>query len=81
MTTKTEIFFSRVLGFSVFAIVLRGHFGFPLDDSWIHQTVAHNLVNYHVLGFLRGTHSSGFRVFCGLLCLPSSISFSGSPTR
>jgi hypothetical protein len=59
MAAKTAIFFSCVLGFSVFASVLRGHFGFPLDDSWIHQTVARNLVNYHVLGFLPGTHSSG----------------------
>jgi hypothetical protein len=45
--------------FAVFAALQRGHPGFPLDDSWIHQTVARNLVEYHVYGFLPGIHSSG----------------------
>jgi hypothetical protein len=39
--------------------VLRGHFGFPLDDSWIHQVVARNLAEFHVLGFNAGKLSSG----------------------
>lgn len=45
--------------FAVLASVLRQHLGFPLDDSWIHQTVARNLVDYGVLGYLPGVHSSG----------------------
>ncbi len=39
--------------------MLRGHFGFPLDDSWIHQVVARNLAEFHVLGFNAGKLSSG----------------------
>jgi hypothetical protein len=38
---------------------LRTTFGFPLDDSYIHQTVARNLANHHVLGFLADRPSSG----------------------
>jgi hypothetical protein len=41
------------------ASVLRTHFGFPLDDSWIHQVIARNLVETHVLGFTPGRLSSG----------------------
>lgn len=37
--------------FVVLASVLRTHFGFPLDDSWIHQVIARNLAENHVLGF------------------------------
>lgn len=53
------IFFLCVSGFLAVASGLRRHFGFPLDDSWIHQIVARNLVQTHVLGFLPGVHSSG----------------------
>jgi hypothetical protein len=45
--------------FLLLASVLRGHFGFPLDDSWIHQVVARNLAEFHVLGFNAGKLSSG----------------------
>ena len=45
--------------FLAFASILASHPGFPLDDSWIHQTVARNLVETHVLGFLPGVRSSG----------------------
>src|ERR1700734_377785 len=45
--------------FLLLASVLRGHFGFPLDDSWIHQVVARNLAEFHVLGFNPGKLSSG----------------------
>ncbi len=48
-----------ISAFSILASVLRRHLGFPLDDSWIHQTVARNLVDYGVLGYLPGVHSSG----------------------
>jgi hypothetical protein len=45
--------------FLTLASVLRHHFGFPLDDSWIHEVVARNLAQYRVLGFIPGTLSSG----------------------
>jgi hypothetical protein len=38
---------------------LTHHRGFPLDDSWIHQTVARNFAQYHSLGFLPHQRSSG----------------------
>ena len=45
--------------FSLLAGVLRHRHGFPLDDSYIHQTVARNLANYGTLGFTPGHRSSG----------------------
>ena len=45
--------------FLALATVLIGHFGFPLDDSWIHQVIARNFVRYHVLGFTPGRLTSG----------------------
>jgi len=38
---------------------LSGHFGFPLDDSWIHQSVARNFANFGSLGYLPHERSSG----------------------
>ncbi len=64
-----------VCGFAVLASVLRRHFGFPLDDSWIHQTVARNLVDYHVLGYLPGTHSSGSSSLLWTLILASQYKY------
>jgi len=48
-----------VVLFGVMASVLRAHFGFPLDDSWIHQVIARNLVEYHALGFTPGKVTPG----------------------
>ena len=48
-----------LLAFLPLAAVLRGHFGFPLDDSWIHQVIARNLAERHVIGFNPGVPSSG----------------------
>jgi hypothetical protein len=48
-----------LLTFLVLASTLRTTFGFPLDDSYIHQTVARNLAYHHVLGFLADRPSSG----------------------
>jgi hypothetical protein len=48
-----------VISFLVLASVLRSSFGFPLDDSWIHEVIARNLADYEVLGFLPGQLSSG----------------------
>jgi hypothetical protein len=41
------------------ASVLLRQRGFPLDDSYIHQTVARNFARYGVLGFIPGVPSSG----------------------
>jgi hypothetical protein len=48
-----------LLAFSSLASVLFTHFGFPLDDSWIHQVIARNFAQYHVLGFTPGKLTSG----------------------
>jgi hypothetical protein len=40
-------------------VALRHNVGFPLDDSWIHQEIARNLVQYHSFGFTPGVTSSG----------------------
>lgn len=38
---------------------LRGNWGLPLDDSWIHQEIARNLIRYHTWGFVPGVASPG----------------------
>jgi hypothetical protein len=43
----------------VVASALRQQYGFPLDDSYILQTVARNFAHYGVLGFIPGVPSSG----------------------
>ncbi len=45
--------------FLFLASTLRTQYGFPLDDSYIHQTVARNFAHYDVLGFIPGKPSSG----------------------
>jgi hypothetical protein len=52
-----------VLAYSVSLLVLASallrQYGFPLDDSYILQTVARNFAHYGVLGFIPGVPSSG----------------------
>jgi hypothetical protein len=52
-----------VLAYSVPLLVLASallrQYGFPLDDSYILQTVARNFAHYGVLGFIPGVPSSG----------------------
>lgn len=62
-------------GFLTIAMVLDRHLGFPLDDSWIHQTVARNLVDYGILGYLPGVHSSGSSSLLWTLILVSQYKF------
>ena len=45
--------------FLILGSALRIQYGFPLDDSYIHQTVARNFAHYDVLGFIPGKPSSG----------------------
>ena len=44
---------------AIVASALSSQFGFPLDDSYIHQTIARNLAHYGVLGFIPGVPSAG----------------------
>ena len=47
------------LGFAVIGSALIQHFGFPLDDSWIHQSVGRNFAEFGSLGYLPHQRSSG----------------------
>lgn len=44
---------------TLMGLALRNNLGFPLDDSWIHQVIARNLVFSHHWGFTPGVTSSG----------------------
>jgi hypothetical protein len=48
-----------VAGLFSLGVALRHNVGFPLDDSWIHQEIARNLIQYHSFGFTPGITSSG----------------------
>ncbi len=48
-----------LIGLLHLAVALRHNIGFPLDDSWIHQEIARNLVEHHSFGFTPGVTSSG----------------------
>ena len=45
--------------FTCLSSTLRLQHGFPLDDSYIHQTIARNLAEHATLGFITGQRSSG----------------------
>ncbi len=47
------------LSFTYLSSALRLQHGFPLDDSYIHQTIARNLAEHATLGFVTGQRSSG----------------------
>src|SRR5260370_427734 len=47
------------LSFLFVGTALHVQYGFPLDDSYIHQTVARNLAEYGIPGFIPGQRSSG----------------------
>jgi hypothetical protein len=46
-------------GLAALGVALQHNVGFPLDDSWIHQEIARNLVQRHSFGFTPGVTSSG----------------------
>jgi hypothetical protein len=48
-----------LIGIASLAFALRHNVGFPLDDSWIHQEIARNLIQHHSFGFTPGVTSSG----------------------
>jgi len=48
-----------IAGLLTVGLALRGNLGFPLDDSWIHQVIARNLIQHHSWGFTPGVTSSG----------------------
>ena len=47
------------IALTALGLALRHNVGFPLDDSWIHQVIARNLVFSHSWGFTPGVTSSG----------------------
>jgi hypothetical protein len=47
------------LSFLFVGTALHVQYGFPLDDSYIHQTVARNLAEFGTPGFIPGQRSSG----------------------
>ncbi len=61
--TRRRLYGAAVVGtllaLAVLGTVLRTTLGFPLDDSWIHQTVARNLAVFGSLGYLPHQRSSG----------------------
>ncbi len=59
----------------VLGLSLRRHFGFPLDDSWIHQTIGRNFSQYGSLGYLPHQRSSGSTSLLWTLILSFNYSF------
>ena len=71
MSTKDQKIVIRktIILYAVFSVVSLGIYllwsinvfrvGFPLDDAWIHQTYARNLVNYREWSFVPGQPSAG----------------------
>ncbi len=55
------VLFLSGLGMGIFFLLsyLNGHLGFPLDDSWIHQTYARNLAEFGEFSFIPGQPSAG----------------------
>ncbi len=60
---KNILIIGIIAGLSITAYVAYSHFyyeiGFPLDDAWIHQTYARNLVEYGEWAFIPGKISAG----------------------
>ncbi len=69
MNLKNEVTLHRAMWLGVASLVAAGIYlmnsyyyfrlGFPLDDSWIHQTYARNFALYGEWSFLRGQPSAG----------------------
>jgi hypothetical protein len=51
--------FAYAVALAIVGSALIGHFGYPLDDSWIHQSVGRNFAQFGSLGYLPFERSSG----------------------
>jgi hypothetical protein len=63
MNSRRYLYLAVLSGGSVLVYILISYFtyriGFPLDDSWIHQTYARNLATYGEWAFIPGELSAG----------------------
>jgi hypothetical protein len=73
MSTKEKLVLSllALISVSVYLAVSASNYGpgFPLDDSWIHQTYARNIVRNGEWAFLPGVPSSGATSFLWVILL------------
>ena len=66
---------SVLIAVSVLSSALLQHFGFPLDDSWIHQVIGRNLAYFGSLGFSPHQTSSGSTSLLWTLLLGANYKF------
>jgi hypothetical protein len=55
----TVVIVAYAVALAIVGSALIGHFGYPLDDSWIHQSVGRNFAHFGSLGYLPFERSSG----------------------
>jgi hypothetical protein len=72
-----QLIVALVFAISIFGLghALPHHMGFPLDDSWIHQTVGRNLAQFGSLGYLPHQHSSGSTSLLWTIILSANYKF------
>ncbi|MGJ3238511.1 MAG: hypothetical protein ACFE0Q_07375 [Anaerolineae bacterium] len=58
VTKRDGVFLLVATGMVTLFVLFAGGWGFPLDDSWIHQTYGRNLAHYGEWAFLRGQPSA-----------------------
>ena len=63
------------LSLVILGTVLKHHSGFPLDDSWIHQSIGRNLAQSGSLGYLPHQRSSGSTSLLWTILLAANYKF------
>lgn len=71
--------FVSLAGYVGYGVFINGEFGFPLDDSWIHQTYARNLAGRGEWAFIPGQPSAGATSPFWVLLLSIGYLFKLSP--